>query len=346
MPITFKAHEATKMQSQHMPWACSKCTYNNVASARHCEVCDAPRPGGGPPPEPVIETAAPEPEPAFATSTLGAKQAKFRFIPPLSALFPGPSNLGRNRQRLPPIQDVAVKNPEEDSVRPRAPGAAVPFSSYGGGRLGAPTQSPPIWGSFERNTGTWTPYSAAETAAIEDAFARGHQSIKLPTCFNATIHFNRFGGHHHQTTPAVGSKPEGYRSVLRGTAGMKATLHWDGSMWRLELPNFHTGHEQQVEIYAAPMITEHQALILYKALEEAKKREESAKIREAQLVEEVKEAKAKAISRPYRMSAADASLPWLLSVNTQRTKGSPPALRSPALERSNCFRGFARLALA
>jgi hypothetical protein len=47
MPITFKAHEATKMQSQHMPWACSKCTYNNVASARHCEVCDAPRPGDG-----------------------------------------------------------------------------------------------------------------------------------------------------------------------------------------------------------------------------------------------------------------------------------------------------------
>jgi hypothetical protein len=30
---------------------------------------------------------------------------------------------------------------------------------------------------------------------------------------------------------------------------MKATLHWDGSMWRLELPNFHTGYEQQVEIW-------------------------------------------------------------------------------------------------
>ena len=107
----------------------------------------------------------------------------------------------------------------------------------------------PIWGSFERNRGTWTPYSADETAAIEDAFARGHQSINLPTCFNATIHFNQIGGHHHQTTPAVGSKPEGYRSVLRGKAGMKATLHHDGSMWRLELPNFHKGHEQQVEIW-------------------------------------------------------------------------------------------------
>ena len=123
--------------------------------------------------------------------------------------------------------------------------------STGAGAAGRHTH---IWGSFERNTGTWTPYSATETAAIEDAFARGHQSINLPTCFNATIHFNRFGGHHHQTTPAVGSKPEGYRSVLRGKAGMKATLHHDGSMWRLELPNFHTGYEQQVEICSTYVI--------------------------------------------------------------------------------------------
>jgi len=322
MPTTYKAHEAPKKQNQHMPWACSKCTFINVASARHCETCYAPRPGGGPVPEAVIETAAPEPEPTFAASTLGAKQAKFRIFSPMSALFPGPSNLGRNRvgQRLPPIQGVAVTTPEEDGMWPRAPGAAEPFPSCAGGhgrgavrsapdvgrRPGAPTQSPPIWGSFERNTGTWTPYSATETAAIEDAFVRGHPSINLPTCFNATVHFNRFGGHHHQTTPAIGSKPEGYRSVLRGTAGMKATLHWNGSMWRLELPNFHTGHEQQVEIYAAPMITEHQALILYKALEEAKKREESAKIREAQLVEEVKVAKAKAIHDFQSQQAAQA----------------------------------------
>ena len=110
-----------------------------------------------------------------------------------------------------------------------------------------------VWGSFERNTGTWTPYSAAENAAIEDAFARGDPSIDLPTCFNAVLHFNRSGGHHHQTTPAVGSKPAGYRSVLRGTPGMMATLYWwdEGStrMWRLECPN-QPGHEQQVEIFA------------------------------------------------------------------------------------------------
>jgi hypothetical protein len=35
---------------------------------------------------------------------------------------------------------------------------------------------------------------------------------------------------------------------------MKATLHWDGSMWRLELPNFHTGYEQQVEICSTYVI--------------------------------------------------------------------------------------------
>ena len=77
-------------------------------------------------------------------------------------------------------------------------------------------------------------------------------------------------------------------------------------MWRLEYPDRHTGHEQQVDIYAAPMITQHQALILYKALEEAKKREESAKIREAQLVEEVKVAKAKAIHDFQSQQAAQA----------------------------------------
>ena len=125
MPITFKAHDAAKKQGQHMPWACSKCTLNNVASARHCEACNAPRPGGGPPPEPVIETAAPEPEPAFAASTLGAKPAKFNFLSPMSKLFPGPSNQVRIGQRLPPIQPKAV-TPEEDGK------AAEPFSSYAG----------------------------------------------------------------------------------------------------------------------------------------------------------------------------------------------------------------------
>ncbi len=114
--------------------------------------------------------------------------------------------------------------------------------------------APAIWGSFERNTGTWTPYSRAENTAIEVAFARGDQMIELPTCFNAVLHFNRSGGHHHQMTPAVGSKPPGYRSVLRGTAGMKVPLYWwdDGftRMWRLEMPSHPAQHVQEVTIEA------------------------------------------------------------------------------------------------
>ena len=60
-----------------------------------------------------------------------------------------------------------------------------------------------VWGSIERNTGTFCPY--AETAEIEAAFARGDASIHLPGCFNATLHFRRDTLHHYQLTPAVGS---------------------------------------------------------------------------------------------------------------------------------------------
>ena len=158
--------------------------------------------------------------------------------------------------------------------RGAAPSAEGSVGRGAGG--GAPTQSPPIWGSFERSDGQWVPYSAVDNAAIESAFARGEPFMDLPRCSNATIHFNRSGGHHHQTTPATGSKPSGFRSVLRGMAGMKATLHWDGSMWRLEYPDRHTGYEQQVEIYAEEsfMMTPQQVLNLCKSLDEAKKREE------------------------------------------------------------------------
>ena len=107
----------------------------------------------------------------------------------------------------------------------------------------------PIWGSFEvrarpcdartsvfislpspacscaqRNTGTWTPYSVAENRLIESAFHSGVATVEVPTCFNAVVHFNRAGGYHHQMTPAAGTKPPGFRSVLRGTAGESATL--------------------------------------------------------------------------------------------------------------------------
>jgi hypothetical protein len=92
-----------------------------------------------------------------------------------------------------------------------------------------------VWGSFERNTGTWCPF--AETAAVEAAFQRGAPSIFLPTCFNATVHFGE-GGKCYQTTPAVGPKPAGYRSVLRAVPGQKVFLHWwtDAKMFRLDCP--------------------------------------------------------------------------------------------------------------
>jgi len=110
----------------------------------------------------------------------------------------------------------------------------------------------PIWGSFERNTGTWTPYSRGESSQIEAAYARGDETISLPTCFNAVLHFNRSGGHHHQLTPAVGSKPPGFRSVLRGTAGQKVPLYWwdvgSSRLWRLETPPDATQYVQEVQI--------------------------------------------------------------------------------------------------
>ena len=68
----------------------------------------------------------------------------------------------------------------------------------------------------------------------------------MPTCFNATVHFgktvaggNQRGAYHHQITPAVGTKPAGFRSVLRGTNGERVTLYWweSSRLWRLEVPN-------------------------------------------------------------------------------------------------------------
>lgn len=134
----------------------------------------------------------------------------------------------------------------------------------------------PIWGSFEvrrflfpsfsitrmrshnnifplsqRNTGTWTPYSSTESANIEAAFGGTALTISVPTCFNAVVHFERHGGNHHQMTPAVGTKPPGFRSVLRGRAGQKATLYWwdDQRLWRLEAPvNGPITHTQEVVI--------------------------------------------------------------------------------------------------
>ena len=113
-----------------------------------------------------------------------------------------------------------------------------------------------IWGSFERNTGAWTPYTAAECARIEAAYQSGQPDVELPTCFNAIVHFNYNGGsqdHHYQLTPAVGSKPPGFRSVLRGNIGQRVTLHWwaDTRLWRLDLPAHNSQYVQEVTITPA-----------------------------------------------------------------------------------------------
>ena len=69
------------------------------------------------------------------------------------------------------------------------------------------------------------------------------------------MHFDRAGqvAHHHQKTAAVGAKPAGFRSVLRGTPGDTALLyfHMDVGlgMWRLDAPD-RRGQTQQVEIVA------------------------------------------------------------------------------------------------
>ncbi len=109
------------------------------------------------------------------------------------------------------------------------------------------------WGSFERNTGTWTPYSTSEQQQVEEAFARGAESVTLPSCFGAVVHFasGHGGQHHFQRTPAVGSKPPGFRSVLRGVIGEEAKLYWwgDQQLWRLDGPERYE-HEQTVLITA------------------------------------------------------------------------------------------------
>lgn len=61
-------------------------------------------------------------------------------------------------------------------------------------------------------------------------------SILLPNCFNATVHFAQ--QHCHQSTPAFGAKPAGFRSVLRGEVGSIVRLHyWSRSKtFRLDRP--------------------------------------------------------------------------------------------------------------
>jgi len=105
-----------------------------------------------------------------------------------------------------------------------------------------------VWGSFERNTGDWAPFD--ETDAIEAAYQQGRRSIFLPTCFDATVYFER--PFCYQTTPPVGAKPMGIRSVLRGVVGQRVQLYWRPDMqpaaFRLEPPNLFAERVVDVEI--------------------------------------------------------------------------------------------------
>ena len=112
-------------------------------------------------------------------------------------------------------QGAALPPPASSATASSVAGAAAVGAAV------APAGGGVVWGSFERNTGTWCPYPDPEK--IEAAYARGDGSIFLPECFNATLHFDRTPPqrpghvvHHHQKTAAVGAKPAGFRSVLRG----------------------------------------------------------------------------------------------------------------------------------
>ena len=166
----------------------------------------------------------------------------------------------RDTMRAYAVEQMRSQQEAEERALSRA-AAGLTIGDRAGGQAGAlptPAPIPPsaaiVWGSFERNTGTWCPYP--DSAKVEAAFARGDASIFLPESFNATIHFDRTGAplvHHHQKTPAFGSKPPGFRSVMRATPGERALLyfHMDRGlgMWRLDLPS-RTSQTQQVEIFA------------------------------------------------------------------------------------------------
>ena len=99
--------------------------------------------------------------------------------------------------------------PQGGALPPPAPIAASGPADIARQTSAAGPQARIVWGSFERNTGTWCPYPDPEK--IEAAYARGDASIFLPECFNAHVHFDRAGqvAHHHQKTAAVGAMPAG-----------------------------------------------------------------------------------------------------------------------------------------
>ena len=123
---------------------------------------------------------------------------------------PGPPTPATAPQCASPVPSV-VRGYATAVLLERALGALANMVRSGGS--GRPYSREEIcWGSFERNTGAWCPFT--EQDAIEAAYQANEASIHLPACFDATVHFSE--PHCFQRTPAVGSKPSGFRSVLRG----------------------------------------------------------------------------------------------------------------------------------
>ena len=84
-----------------------------------------------------------------------------------------------------------------------------------------------IWGSIERNQGTWCPYSTEESLKIEESYICNDHQVYLETCFGAIVYFSREEDLHYQLTPQSGKKKQGFRSVHRGKLGDQITLYWN-----------------------------------------------------------------------------------------------------------------------
>ena len=78
-----------------------------------------------------------------------------------------------------------ARRPQGGALPPPAPTASAAPADVARQMSAVGQQARIVWGSFERNTGTWCPYPDPEK--IEAAYARGDASIFLPECFNAHV---------------------------------------------------------------------------------------------------------------------------------------------------------------
>ena len=98
------------------------------------------------------------------------------------------------------------------------------------------TKNTICWVSIDPWNGNTITYPESQT--IEEAYQNKEDDIFLEN-FTRTIHFKDCL---HQTTPAVGNKPKGYRSVIRGNVGDKVKVfYWICSKrWYLYPPSYYT----------------------------------------------------------------------------------------------------------